>query len=179
MDLREVFEFYKGKKVLVTGHTGFKGAWLSRILINAGAEVTGYSLEPPTAPDLFSMAGLEGRMDSVIGDVRDLDHLKRTFEKAQPELVLHLAAQPIVRDSYKDPVYTYETNVMGTVNVMECVRLTDSVRSFLNVTTDKVYENREHSPPGGSHVRIRYTSNGETVCCISGKSDTTYQKDKR
>ena len=143
MDLREVFEFYKGKKVLVTGHTGFKGAWLSRILINAGAEVTGYSLEPPTAPDLFSMAGLEGRMDSVIGDIRDLDHLKRTFEKAQPELVLHLAAQPIVRDSYKDPVYTYETNVMGTVNVMECVRLTDSVRSFLNVTTDKVYENRE------------------------------------
>ena len=88
MDLREVFEFYKGKKVLVTGHTGFKGAWLSRILINAGAEVTGYSLEPPTAPDLFSMAGLEGRMDSVIGDIRDLDHLKRTFEKAQPELVL-------------------------------------------------------------------------------------------
>lgn len=143
MDLREVFEFYKGKKVLVTGHTGFKGAWLSRILINAGAEVTGYSLEPPTAPDLFSMAGLEGRMDSVIGDIRDLDHLKRTFEKAQPELVLHLAAQPIVRDSYKDPVYTYETNVMGTVNILECVRLFPCVRSFLNVTTDKVYENME------------------------------------
>ena len=81
MDLREVFEFYKGKKVLVTGHTGFKGAWLCRILIKAGAEVTGYSLEPPTAPDLFSMAGLEGRMDSVIGDIRDLDHLKRTFER--------------------------------------------------------------------------------------------------
>ena len=143
MDLREVFEFYKGKKVLVTGHTGFKGAWLCRILINAGAEVTGYSLEPPTAPDLFSMAGLEGRMDSVIGDIRDLDHLKRTFEKAQPELVLHLAAQPIVRDSYKDPVYTYETNVMGTVNILECVRLFPCVRSFLNVTTDKVYENME------------------------------------
>ena len=143
MDLREVFGFYKGKRVLVTGHTGFKGAWLCRILANAGAEVTGYSLEPPTAPDLFSMAGLEGRIHSVIGDIRDLDHLKRTFETAQPELVLHLAAQPIVRDSYKDPVYTYETNVMGTVNVMECVRLTDSVRSFLNVTTDKVYENRE------------------------------------
>jgi CDP-glucose 4,6-dehydratase len=143
MDLREVFEFYKGKKVLVTGHTGFKGAWLCRILIKAGAEVTGYSLEPPTVPDLFSMAGLEGRMDSVIGDIRDLDHLKRTFEKAQPELVLHLAAQPIVRDSYKDPVYTYETNVMGTVNILECVRLFPCVRSFLNVTTDKVYENME------------------------------------
>ena len=143
MDLRKVFEFYKGKKVLVTGHTGFKGAWLCRILINAGAEVTGYSLEPPTVPDLFSMAGLEGRMDSVIGDIRDLDHLKRTFEKAQPELVLHLAAQPIVRDSYKDPVYTYETNVMGTVNILECVRLFPCVRSFLNVTTDKVYENME------------------------------------
>ena len=143
MNLEEVFNFYKGKKVLVTGHTGFKGTWLSRILVNAGAEVTGYSLNPPTDPALFNMAGLEGKMNSVIGDIRDLAHLKQVFEDTKPEIVLHLAAQPIVRDSYKDPVYTYETNVMGTVNVLECVRLTPSVRSFLNVTTDKVYENRE------------------------------------
>lgn len=127
----------------MTGHTGFKGAWLCRILTLAGAQVTGYSLEPPTDPSLFEIAGLEDVMDSVIGDIRNLQGLKDVFERVRPEVVFHLAAQPIVRDSYKNPVYTYETNVMGTVNVMECVRLTDSVRSFLNVTTDKVYENRE------------------------------------
>ena len=136
-------DFYRDKRVLVTGHTGFKGAWLCRILTLAGAQVTGYSLEPPTDPNLFEIAGLEDVMDSVIGDIRNLQELKDVFERVRPEVVFHLAAQPIVRDSYKDPVYTYETNVMGTVNVMECVRLTDSVRSFLNVTTDKVYENRE------------------------------------
>lgn len=135
--------FYKGKRVLVTGHTGFKGSWLCRILIKAGAEVTGYSLEPPTDPDLFSLADLAPHMNSVIGDIRDLNHLKEVFEKTQPEIVLHLAAQPIVRDSYKDPVYTYETNVMGTVNICECVRQNPCVKSFLNVTTDKVYENKE------------------------------------
>ena len=135
--------FYKGKKVLVTGHTGFKGTWLCRILINAGAQVTGYSLNPPTEPNLFSMADVESRMNSVIGDIRDLDHLKKVFEQTQPEIVLHLAAQPIVRDSYKDPVYTYETNVMGAVNICECVRLNPCVKSFLNVTTDKVYKNNE------------------------------------
>ena len=140
---KEVFDFYKGKKVLVTGHTGFKGTWLCRILVNAGAEVTGYSLNPPTEPALFEMAGLEGKMKSVIGDIRDLAHMKEVFAEAEPEIVLHLAAQPIVRDSYKDPVYTYETNVMGTVNVLECVRLFPCVKSFLNVTTDKVYENME------------------------------------
>ena len=143
MNWKEVFDFYKGKKVLVTGHTGFKGTWLSRILVNAGADVTGYSLNPPTTPALFEMAGLEGKMKSVIGDIRDLAHLKEVFEECQPEIVLHLAAQPIVRDSYKDPVYTYETNVMGTVNILECVRLFPCVKSFLNVTTDKVYENME------------------------------------
>ncbi|WP_367567620.1 CDP-glucose 4,6-dehydratase [Lacrimispora sp.] len=139
----EFCEFYKGKKVLITGHTGFKGSWLSRMLANAGAQVTGYSLNPPTDPSLFYIAGLSDTMDSVIGDIRDLAHLKEVFLKTQPEVVFHLAAQPIVRDSYKDPVYTYETNVMGTVNILECVRLTPSVRSFLNVTTDKVYENKE------------------------------------
>ena len=135
--------FYKGKSVLITGHTGFKGTWLTRILVNAGARVTGYSLTPPTEPNLFGMADVEDKMDSVIGDIRDLAHLKEVFKKAQPEVVFHLAAQPIVRDSYKDPVYTYETNVMGTVNICECVRLNPCVKSFLNVTTDKVYKNNE------------------------------------
>lgn len=136
-------DFYKGKRVLITGHTGFKGAWLCQMLINAGAEVTGYALNPPTKPSLFEIANISGKMNSVIGDIRDLSKLKETFTKIQPEIVFHLAAQPIVRDSYKNPVYTYETNVMGTVNICECVRTSDSVRSFLNVTTDKVYLNKE------------------------------------
>ena len=135
--------FYKGKNVFITGHTGFKGTWLCRMLVNAGAIVTGYSLEPPTDPSLFEMAGLEDWMTSVIGDIRDLVHLQQVFYQTQPEIVLHLAAQPIVRDSYKDPRYTYETNVMGTVNLLECVRNTPSVKSVLNVTTDKVYHNNE------------------------------------
>ncbi len=135
--------FFKGRKVLVTGHTGFKGTWMCRALVNAGAEVTGYSLEAPTNPNLFSMAELEGKMNSVIGDIRDMDKLAKVFADVQPEIVIHLAAQPIVRDSYKDPVYTYETNVMGTVNICECVRQNACVKSFLNVTTDKVYENKE------------------------------------
>ena len=135
--------FYKGKKVLVTGHTGFKGSWLCKILVNAGANVVGYSIDPPTNPSLFELSGIENEMTSYIADIRDLDKLKEVFEKEQPELVFHLAAQPIVRDSYKMPVYTYETNVMGTVNICECVRLFDCVKSFLNITTDKVYENQE------------------------------------
>lgn len=135
--------FYKNKKVLVTGHTGFKGSWLCRILINAGAIVTGYSLEAPTNPNLFSICDVESKINSIIGDIRDIDHLMNVFKYAQPEIVIHLAAQPIVRDSYKNPVYTYETNVMGTVNICECVRLNPCVKSFLNVTTDKVYENKE------------------------------------
>ena len=135
--------FYKGKKVFVTGHTGFKGSWLCRLLVYAGAEVTGYSLEPPTIPSLFEIAGVENDIHSVTGDIRDLPALQAAFDAARPEIVLHLAAQPIVRESYRDPVYTYETNVMGTVNVLECVRKNTCVRSFLNVTTDKVYRNRE------------------------------------
>ena len=143
MTIEELKAFYKGKRVLVTGHTGFKGSWLIRILTLAGAEVTGYSKQPPTSPSLFEVGGLEDTVNSVIGDIRDLSRLRSVFEQAQPEIVFHLAAQPIVRESYKEPVYTYETNVMGTVNVLECIRLTPSVRSFLNVTTDKVYENKE------------------------------------
>lgn len=135
--------WYKGKKVLVTGHTGFKGTWLCKMLLMAGAEVTGYALEPPTEPNLFDISGVKPCIHSVIGDIRDLRHLEAVFQEVQPEIVFHLAAQPIVRDSYKDPVYTYETNVMGTVNICECVRLNPCVKSFLNVTTDKVYENKE------------------------------------
>ena len=140
-------EFYRGKRVFVTGHTGFKGSWLCKMLLMAGAEVTGYSLQPPTQPNLFSIAGVEGKMHSIIGDIRDFDALKAAFDAAQPDIVLHLAAQPIVRDSYKDPRHTYETNVMGTVNLLECVRLAQqqgrAPRSVLNVTTDKVYHNNE------------------------------------
>ena len=133
--------FYNGKTILITGHTGFKGTWLSKILINAGAKVIGYSLDAPTNPNLFSLADIENKMVSIIGDIRDYKRLKDVFNHYQPECVFHLAAQPIVRDSYKEPKYTYETNVIGTVNILECVRLTNSVKSFLNVTTDKVYLN--------------------------------------
>ena len=135
--------FFKGKKVFLTGHTGFKGSWLSRILILAGAEVTGYAMEAPKEAKLFDTLQLENNMHSVIGDIRDREKLISTMQEAQPEIVLHLAAQPIVRESYKDPVGTYETNVMGTVNILEAVRQTKSVKSFLNVTTDKVYKNNE------------------------------------
>lgn len=138
-----MLEFYKGKRVFVTGHTGFKGSWLCRILASSGAKVTGYSLDPPTEPSLYKIAEIDKDINSVIGDIRDFSALKEAFDKTQPEIVLHLAAQPIVRDSYKMPAYTYETNVMGTVNILECIRQSDCVKSFLNVTTDKVYENKE------------------------------------
>lgn len=135
--------FYKDKKILITGHTGFKGSWMCKALIMAGAKVTGYALEAPTEPSLFRICRIAEKMNSVIGDVRDLEHLKKVFEEVQPEIVIHMAAQPLVRESYQNPVYTYETNVMGTVNVLECVRLNPCVKSFVNVTTDKVYLNKE------------------------------------
>lgn len=136
---------YKGKKVLVTGHTGFKGTWLCKLLHMLGAEVTGYALRAPTSEGekLFQSLKIEQRVHSIVGDIRDRGSLQNAFEKFRPEIVIHLAAQPIVLESYKNPVFTYETNVMGTVNVLECVRQTESVKSFLNVTTDKVYENKE------------------------------------
>lgn len=136
--------FYKGKRVLITGHTGFKGSWLTRILENAGAEVVGYSLEPETAPALFNLAHVEeGMLHSEIGDVRDLEKLLWIFNCYKPEIVFHLAAQPIVRTSYEKPVETFDINVMGTVNVLEAVRRTGTTKSVLNVTTDKVYKNKE------------------------------------
>ncbi len=141
--MNKILDFYKGKRVFVTGHTGFKGSWLVKILTHAGADVTGYALEPPTNPNLFSIIGVEDQIHSVIGDIRDYDRLREAFQEANPELVFHLAAQPIVLTSYEQPRYTYETNVMGTVNLLECVRQSDSVRSVLNVTTDKVYHNNE------------------------------------
>ncbi|KMO85975.1 CDP-glucose 4,6-dehydratase [Megasphaera cerevisiae DSM 20462] len=138
-------EFYKGKNVFVTGHTGFKGTWLCKMLELFGANVTGYALSSPTSKgaEVFRVSGVEAGMHSVIGDIRDYQTLKKVFDKSKPEIVLHLAAQPIVIESYRDPHGTYETNVMGTVNVLECVRQSDSVKSFLNVTTDKVYKNNE------------------------------------
>lgn len=135
--------FYKGKSVFLTGHTGFKGTWLTKMLVMAGAKVTGYSLMPPTDPNLYQMTGLDQKITSITGDIRDREKLSQAFCQAEPEIVFHLAAQPIVRDSYQDPVYTYETNVMGTVYILECVRKSPTVKSFLNVTTDKVYYNRE------------------------------------
>lgn len=145
VDYARGLDFYRGKKVLVTGNTGFKGAWLTYMLASAGASVTGYALKPNEEQALFHIAALEScpKLHQYFADVRDLDSLQSVFEKEQPEIVFHMAAQPIVRVSYKDPVDTYSTNVMGTVNVCEAIRQTPSVRSFLNVTTDKVYKNKE------------------------------------
>ena len=143
MKMKEKLEFYNGRHVLVTGNTGFKGSWLCHILKMLGAQVVGYALEPPTKPSLYDLSNVGDICQSVIGDIRDFKTLKETFNQFQPEIVLHLAAQPIVRESYVHPRETYETNVMGTVNLLECCRLTSCVHSVLNVTTDKVYLNRE------------------------------------
>ena len=140
----DLMSFYKDKRVFITGHTGFKGSWMCKVLEMAGAKITGYSLKAPTDPSLFEIAEIEKGMEkSVIADIRDLDTLKKTMLEAKPEIVIHMAAQPIVRESYKDPVFTYETNVMGTVNILEAVRSCSSVKSVVNVTTDKVYRNNE------------------------------------
>ena len=141
----DFLDFYRNKRVLLTGHTGFKGRWLSKILLNAGAKVAGVALAPLTDDDktVFSASNVEANVKSYWGDVADLSFLKEAFAEFKPEIVLHLAAQPLVLQSYKNPVYTYNTNVMGTVNVLECARLSDTVKSVLNVTTDKVYRNNE------------------------------------
>ncbi len=136
-------DFYKGKRVFITGHTGFKGSWMCKVLTMFGAEVTGYALEPATHPNLFEISGIGKEINSVFGDIRDPDKLYAALNDACPEIVIHMAAQPIVRESYINPAYTYETNVMGTVNICEAVRQCNSVKSFVNVTTDKVYKNNE------------------------------------
>ena len=135
--------FWEGKRVLITGHTGFKGSWLSLWLQSMGAKVVGYALAPPTNPSLFEVARVGLGMTSVIGDIRDLAHLQSVLTEHQPEIVIHMAAQPLVRYSYLEPVETYSTNVMGTVNLLEAVRNTKSVKALVNVTSDKCYENRE------------------------------------
>lgn len=136
-------EFWKGKKVLITGHTGFKGSWLAFWLNLLGAEVCGYSLAPKTSPNLFENLQLENKIRSVIGDIRDLENFQKTLESFQPEIVLHLAAQSLVRRSYREPVETYTTNVIGTINILEAIRKNDFVKSVVIITTDKVYENKE------------------------------------
>ena len=148
--------FYRDRKVFVTGHTGFKGTWLCRVLLQAGAEVTGYALEPPTVPSLFEQTHTAQDIRSINGDVRDREALVKAVQEAGPDIIFHLAAQPLVRLSYREPAATYETNVMGTVNILEALRSSPPVRSFVNVTTDKVYENkewhwgyRENEPLGG------------------------------
>ena len=138
-----MLDFFKGKRVLITGHTGFKGAWLSRALVLAGAKVSGYALEPDNRENMYDLLNIKKDMNSVIGDVRNLEKLKETFKNAKPDFAIHMAAQPLVRESYLNPVYTYETNVLGTVNFLECVRTLMDGGSVLNVTTDKVYDNKE------------------------------------
>jgi CDP-glucose 4,6-dehydratase len=135
--------FWQGKRVLLTGHTGFKGSWLSLWLQSMGAQVTGYALAPPSNPSLFEIAEVAQGMTSVIGDIRDLAKLQAVFAEHQPEIVIHMAAQPLVRYAYQNPVETYSTNVMGTVHLLEAVRNTPGVKAVVNITTDKCYENRE------------------------------------
>ena len=136
-------QFWRGRRVFLSGHTGFKGSWLSLWLQQLGAEVTGYALAPPTTPSLFAVARVDSGMRSVIADIRDAQALAAAMQAAQPEIVIHLAAQALVRPSYLDPVATYATNVMGTVHLLEAVRQAGSVRAVVNVTSDKCYENRE------------------------------------
>ena len=139
----EVFPFFKGKKVLITGHTGFKGSWLTLWLLKLGAKVLGYSLEPPTQPNLFDLLNLKKRTIHVLGDVRDFAKVLQVFQNFQPEIVFHLASQFIVSISYKQPYLTFETNIMGTLNILGAIRNTKSVNSALIITTDKCYENKE------------------------------------
>ena len=133
-------QLYENRKILLTGHTGFKGSWMSVMLVNAGAKVIGYSTCSKTETRLFDLCGVKNQITHIKGDVRDLDYLLAVFQDYQPEIVIHMAAQPIVRDSYKDPVGTYSTNVMGTVHICEAVRQTPSVKEFFSGSTNKIYE---------------------------------------
>ena len=148
--------FWKAKKVFITGHTGFKGSWLSLILHKLGAEISGYALDPPTEPNLYNLIKSNSLLNSIIADIRDYQKLLTTLQQIKPDIVIHMAAQPLVRESYRNPRETYEVNVMGTVNLFEAIRNTVGIKAVLNVTTDKCYENkewlwgyREHEPMGG------------------------------
>jgi CDP-glucose 4,6-dehydratase len=152
--MEDVAMNWSGKRVLLTGHTGFKGSWLSLWLQSKGAELCGFALEPPTAVNLFTDAGVGNGMCSVLGDIRDTAHVRKVFHEQRPEIVFHLAAQPLVRDSYADPVGTYATNVVGTASVLEAARHTSSVRAIVVVTTDKCYENREWDWPYRENDRL-------------------------
>jgi CDP-glucose 4,6-dehydratase len=176
--------FWKGKRTLISGHTGFKGGWLSLWLQNKGTHVIGYSLDPPTQPNLFEIGKVSEGMTSIIGDVRDLQHLKAVFAKHNPEIVIHMAAQPLVRLSYKNPVETYSTNVMGTVNVLESIKHSESVEVALIITSDKCYENkefvrkyREDDPMGGHDPYSSSKGCAELITsayCRSYFSNTSY-----
>ena len=172
---------YKGKKVLVTGHTGFKGSWLTLWLKELGAQVCGYALEPNTAPSLFDAAQVSNGIVNVFGDILDTEKLNKTFQDFQPEIVFHLAAQPLVRLSYAEPVLTYQTNVIGSLNVLEAARKTPSVKAFVNVTTDKCYENKEvnrgykeDEPMGGYDM---YSSSKGCVEILSSSYRRSFLKD--
>ena len=174
--------FFRGKRVLVTGHTGFKGAWLSHMLKRLGAAVTGYAKEPPTSPSLFELASVGEGMTSVLGDVRDLGALLEVFRKSEPEIVFHLAAQPLVREGYRDPVSTYDTNVMGTVHVLECVRQCPSVRAVVVVTTDKVYQNKEQQAGYAEGDRLGgddpYASSKACAELVAGAFHTSFLRER-
>ena len=143
MGINYIKEFYKNKKVFITGHTGFKGSWLCAVLLSFGAKIKGFSLEPNTIPALYNILDLDNKLESVIGDIRNQKQISQAISDFKPDIVFHLAAQPLVLESYKNPVWTYETNVIGTVNFLEACRNIDSIKSIVNITTDKVYENRE------------------------------------
>lgn len=168
--MKKILDTYKGKKIFITGHTGFKGAWMSCFLAYLGADVVGYSLEPPTQPSLFDVSKMKNHVESLIGDIRDYERLSKAMQRVKPDIVFHLAAQPIVREGYMYPRYTYETNVMGTVNILDAIRNIDNIRSVLNVTTDKVYKNfeiergyREDEPLDGSDPYSNSKSCSELV----------------
>lgn len=141
--MNKLSNFYKNKRVLITGHTGFKGAWLTKILLNWGSKVSGIALEPPTKPNLFEILDFKKEIKNNIADIRNFEKVKNIIQKEKPEIIFHLAAQPMVREGYVDPLYTYETNILGTANILEAIRTTNSTKAALIITTDKVYENYE------------------------------------
>lgn len=175
--------FYKNKKIFVTGHSGFKGAWLTLWLNSLGAEVMGYSLSPDTNPALFNVLNIESKCKSVFGNILDREKLEKTITDFNPDIVFHLAAQPLVRKSYSEPLLTYEINVMGTLNVLEAARKCSSVKAFINVTTDKCYENREiehayceHEPMGGHDM---YSSSKACVEIMSSSFRRSFLNDEK